>query len=287
MSPASLTVGLIQLTVGDAPLTNLEQTIPLIRQAAAQGAQLVLTPEATNLLSPDRDWQRRTLRPEGRDATLSALRSEARTLGIWLLIGSLALATEDADGRFANRSLLIDPQGDIVARYDKLHMFDVTISDTESYRESAAYRPGDRAVVACAADVPIGMTICYDLRFPHLYRQLAQAGARILTVPSAFNPVTGEAHWEPLLRARAIETGCFVLAPAQCGTHPTPHSPDRPARRSHGHSLVVDPWGKVLSDAGVTPGISVVSLDLTAIDRARSSIPSLTHDRPFAAPEIP
>ncbi|WP_378948220.1 carbon-nitrogen hydrolase family protein [Paracoccus sp. R86501] len=280
-----MTVGLVQLTVGDAPLTNLEQTIPLIRQAAAQGAQLVLTPEATNLLSPDRDWQRRTLRPEGQDATLSALRSEARDLGIWLLIGSLALATDDADGRFANRSLLIDPQGDIVARYDKLHMFDVTISETEAYRESAAYRPGDRAVLAQAAGVPIGMTICYDLRFPHLYRQLAQAGARILTVPSAFNPVTGDAHWETLLRARAIETGCFVLAPAQCGTHPAPHSPDRPARRSHGHSLVVDPWGKVLSDAGVTPGISVVSLDLTAVNRARSSIPSLTHDRPFAAPE--
>ncbi|WP_418304177.1 carbon-nitrogen hydrolase family protein [Paracoccus indicus] len=285
MSPASLTVGLIQLTVGDAPLTNLEQTIPLIRQAAAEGAQLVLTPEATNMLSPDREWQRRTLRPEAQDATLAALRSEAKAHGIWLLIGSLALATEDADGRFANRSLLIDPQGQIVARYDKLHMFDVTISKTESYRESAAYRPGDRAVLTQAAGVPIGMTICYDLRFPHLYRQLAQAGARILTVPSAFNPVTGEAHWETLLRARAIETGCFVLAPAQCGTHPAPHSPDRPARRSHGHSLVVDPWGKVLSDAGVTPGISFVSLDLTAIDRARSSIPSLTHDRPFAAPE--
>lgn len=287
MSPASLTVGLIQLTVGDAPLTNLEQTIPLIRQAAAQGAQLVLTPEATNLLSPDRDWQRRTLRTEAQDRTLAALRSEAKANGIWLLIGSLALATEDADGRFANRSLLIDPRGDIVAQYDKLHMFDVTISATESYRESAAYRPGDRAVLARAAGVPIGMTICYDLRFPHLYRHLAQAGARILTVPSAFNPVTGDAHWETLLRARAIETGCFVLAPAQCGTHPAPHSPDRPARRSHGHSLVVDPWGKVLVDAGVTPGISVVSLDLTSIDRARSSIPSLTHDRPFAAPEIP
>ena len=287
MSPASLTVGLIQLTVGDAPLTNLQATIPLIRQAAAQGAQLVLTPEATNLLSPDRDWQRRTLRTEAQDPTLAALRSEARALGTWLLIGSLALATDDADGRFANRSLLIDPQGDIVARYDKLHMFDVRISATESYRESAAYRPGDRAVLAHAADVPIGMTICYDLRFPHLYRQLAQTGARILTVPSAFNPVTGGAHWETLLRARAIETGCFVLAPAQCGTHPAPHSPDRPARRSHGHALVVDPWGKVLVDAGVTPGISVVSLDLTAVDRARSSIPSLTHDRPFAAPEIP
>jgi predicted amidohydrolase len=285
MLPASLTVGLIQLTVGDAPLDNLEQTIPLIRQAATQGAQFVLTPEATNLLSPDRKWQRKTLHPEATDPTLAALRAEAKSAGIWLLIGSLALLTDDADGRFANRSLLIDSQGDIVARYDKLHMFDVTISETEQYRESAAYRPGDKAVLTQVAGVPVGLSICYDLRFPHLYRQLAQAGAHILTVPSAFNPVTGKAHWETLLRARAIETGCFVLAPAQCGTHPAPNAPDRPPRRSHGHSLIVDPWGNVLSDAGMTPGISVVSLDLRVSDRARSSIPSLTHDRPFAAPE--
>lgn len=285
MAPASLTVGLIQLTVGDDPQANLAQTIPLIREAAGRGTRLVLTPEATNLLSPDRDRQRRLLRPEGEDPTLAALRAEARDLGIWLMIGSLALATGDPDGRFANRSLLVDPQGNIRARYDKLHMFDVTISDTESYRESAAYRPGDRAVLSRVDDVPVGMTICYDLRFPQLYRQLAQAGARILTVPSAFNPVTGDAHWQVLLRARAIETGCFVLAPAQCGIHPSPHSPDRPPRRSHGHSLAVDPWGTVLADGGATPGCTIVSLDLQAVDRARSRIPSLTHDRPYAAPE--
>ncbi|MGP9805550.1 carbon-nitrogen hydrolase family protein [Paracoccus sp. NSM] len=280
-----MTVGLVQLTVGDDPALNLPATLDLIRQAVAQGARLVLTPEATNLLSPDRAHQARLLRPEADDLTLAALRAEARALGIWLLIGSLALKTDDAEGRFANRSLLIAPDGGIVARYDKLHMFDVTISDTESYRESAAYRPGDRAVLTHVDGVGLGLSICYDLRFPHLYRRLAQAGASILTVPSAFNPTTGAAHWEVLLRARAIETGCFVLAPAQCGTHPAPHSPDRPSRRSHGHSLVVAPWGEVLADGGTGPGMVMVSLDLQAVDRARSRIPSLLHDRPFAGPE--
>ncbi|WP_371930840.1 carbon-nitrogen hydrolase family protein [Paracoccus spongiarum] len=276
--------GLVQLTVGDDPLENLTRTIPLIRAAAAEGARLVLTPEATNLLSPDRARQQKVLHPEATDPTLSALRAEARAAGIWLLIGSLALKSGDADDRFVNRSVLIDPAGGIVARYDKLHMFDVQISETETYRESAAYRPGNRAVLAGMDGLHLGMTICYDLRFPHLYRRLAQAGARILTVPSAFNPTTGEAHWEVLLRARAIETGCFVLAPAQCGTHPAPHSPDRPPRRSHGHSLAVDPWGRVLADGGVTPGVTIVRLDLGAVDRARSRIPSLTHDRAFEGP---
>lgn len=278
-----LKVGLVQLNVSDDPIANLSQTIPLIRQAAAEGAQLVLTPEATNILSPDRKRQEAVLHVQAKDPTLSALRSEARAAGIWLLIGSLALKSGDGD-RFVNRSILIDPEGEVAASYDKLHMFDVTISETEQYRESAAYRPGDRAVVTKAAGVPVGLTICYDLRFPHLYRKLAQAGARILTVPSAFSPTTGAAHWEVLMRARAIETGCFVLAPAQCGTHDAPHSPDRVPRRSHGHSLAVDPWGKVLADGGVTQGLSMVELDLGAVDRARSRIPSLTHDRPFDGP---
>lgn len=278
-----LKVGLVQLNVSDDPIANLSQTIPLIRQAAAEGAQLVLTPEATNILSPDRKRQEAVLHVQAKDPTLSALRSEARAAGIWLLIGSLALKSGDGD-RFVNRSILIDPEGEVAASYDKLHMFDVKISETEQYRESAAYRPGDRAVVTKAAGVPVGLTICYDLRFPHLYRKLAQAGARILTVPSAFSPTTGAAHWEVLMRARAIETGCFVLAPAQCGTHDAPHSPDRVPRRSHGHSLAVDPWGKVLADGGVTQGLSMVELDLGAVDRARSRIPSLTHDRPFDGP---
>lgn len=279
-----LAVGLIQLNTGDDPAANLEQTVSLIRQAAAGGARFVLTPEATNMLSSDRALQQAVLSLEAGDLTLATLRAEAQSLGIWLLIGSLALRTDDPDGRFANRSFLIDPQGQVVARYDKLHMFDVAISDTEQFRESAAYRPGNQAVLAHMGSVPVGMTICYDLRFPHLYRRLALSGARILTVPAAFSPTTGQAHWEVLLRARAIETGCFVIAPAQCGTHPAPHSPDHPPRRSHGHGLIVDPWGKVLIDQGDQPACSVIHLDLGAVDRARSRIPSLGHDRSFDGP---
>lgn len=282
--PGHLDVALLQLNVGDDPQDNLPATIAMIRQAAREGAQLVLTPEATNLLSPDRAHQRRVLRVQAQDQTLAALRDEARAAGIWLLIGSLALLGDDpGDPRFVNRSFLIAPDGGIVAHYDKLHMFDVAISPTESFRESAAYLPGGRAILA-PGPVPIGMTICYDLRFPQLYRLLAQAGAGILTVPAAFNPTTGRDHWEVLLRARAIETGCFVLAPAQCGAHCARHTPERPARHSHGHSLIVDPWGKVLADAGLSPGILPMRLDLGAIDRARSRIPSLSHDRPFDGP---
>lgn len=284
-TPAPLKVALLQLNTGDDPYANLSATVPMIREAASAGATFVLTPEATNLLSPDRKRQAAVLKPEAEDPTLSALRAEAKAAGIWLLIGSLALKGDDpGDERFVNRSFLIDPEGTVAARYDKLHMFDVTISETEQYRESSAYRPGDRAVLTRAAGQPVGMTICYDVRFPHLYRQLAQAGARILTVPSAFSTTTGKAHWEALLRARAIENGCFVLAPAQCGTHPAPHSPDHLPRQSHGHSLAVDPWGNILADGGISMGVTLVSLDLEAVDRARSRIPSLTHDRPFDGP---
>lgn len=283
-APDRLTVALLQMTVGDDPQANLPATVAMIREAAGRGADLILTPEATNMLSPDRARQAQILRPEGEDQTLAALRDEARAAGVWLLIGSLALKGDDTgDDRFVNRSFLIAPDGSIAARYDKLHMFDVRISEAETFRESAAYRPGSRAVLA-QGPVPVGLTICYDLRFPQLYRALAQAGARLLTVPAAFSPTTGMAHWEVLLRARAIETGCFVLAPAQCGIHPAPHSPDRKPRRSHGHSLIVDPWGKVLADGGVTPGITMVSLDLSMVDGARSRIPSLSHDRSFDAP---
>lgn len=281
----SLTAALLQLNVSDDPDANLAATIPMIREAAAKGARFVLTPEVTNVLSPDRKRQAAVLKIEGEDQTLAALRAEAKAAGIWLLIGSLALKGNDpADERFVNRSLLIDPQGEISARYDKLHMFDVTISESETYRESASYKPGGHAVMADIGDQKLGMTICYDLRFPYLYRHLAQSGARILSIPSAFNATTGKAHWESLLRARAIETGCFVLAPAQCGTHPAPHSPDRTPRQSYGHSLAVDPWGEVLADGGVQTGVTMVTLDLTATDRARSRIPSLMHDRSFTGP---
>lgn len=272
---------LVQLSVNDDPSANLPQTIDLVRQAAARGARFVLTPECTNALSSSRDHQRSVFHPEESDPTLAALRSEARSLGLWVLVGSLGLLTQDADGRFANRSLLVGPDGSVAARYDKIHMFDVNVSETEVYRESAGYRPGHRAVLAQVDDVTVGMTICYDLRFPHLYRKLAQAGAQILTVPAAFNHLTGAAHWEVLLRARAIETGCFVLAPAQTGFHPESHGK---GRRTHGHSLAVAPWGEVLADGGAQVGITLVDLDLSRVADARSRIPSLSHDREIGGP---
>ena len=273
--------GLIQLTVGDDPAAHLPDTLALIRTAKSGGAEFVLTPECTNALSSNRDHQRRVLRLEKDDATLAALRDEASKLGIWLLIGSLGLLTEDADGRFANRSFLIDPAGEISARYDKIHMFDVNVSETEVYRESSGYRPGGRAVIANTPFGIIGMTVCYDVRFPQLYRQLAQAGAEIITVPAAFNHITGAAHWEVLLRARAIETGCFILAPAQTGTHVESGGK---GRRTYGHSLVVAPWGEVISDAGTAPGVSFADIDLIAVAQARARIPSLRHDREFLPP---
>ncbi len=273
-----LRAGLIQLNAGDDPSKNLPVTQAMIRDAAGAGAQFVLTPEMTNCISQDRGWQEKVLQPEEQDQTLKALRAQAQDLGIWLLIGSLGLKTGDSDGRFANRSLMISPKGDIVARYDKLHMFDVQVSETETFRESAAYRPGNRAVLADTDFGKVGMTICYDLRFSQLYRALAHAGARILTVPAAFSPVTGAAHWETLLRARAIETGCFVLAPAQTGDHPIEIGKPR---RTWGHSLAVGPWGEVLADAGDEPGVSIVDLDLAQVDITRRRLPSLSHDRPF------
>lgn len=275
--------GLVQLTVSDDPAANLAETVALVRAAAAGGAQFVLTPECTNLLSSNRDHQRATLHPQATDPTLAALRAEAQAAGIWLLIGSLGLKTDDPDGRFANRSLLIGPEGAIVATYDKIHMFDVNVSETEVFRESSAYRPGRRAVLADTALGRIGMTVCYDLRFPHLYRRLAQSGAQIITVPAAFNHITGAAHWETLLRARAIETGCFVLAPAQTGFHPETLTGGK-GRRTHGHSLAIGPWGEILADAGTDIGVTFAELDLDAVTRARARVPSLTHDRDFAGP---
>lgn len=273
--------GLVQLTVGDDPLANLPVTVDLVRRAVAGGAGFVLTPECTNALSGNRTHQRSVLRHEANDPTLAGLREEAAQAGIWLLIGSLGVLTHDDDGRFANRSFLIDPTGAVAARYDKIHMFDVNVSETEVYRESAGYRPGAKAVLADAGFAKIGMAVCYDLRFPHLFRRLAQSGAQILTVPAAFNHITGAAHWEILLRARAIETGCFVLAPAQTGYHP---ETEGKGRRTYGHSLAIAPWGEVLADAGTEPGVTLVDLDLAEVARARGRVPSLTHDREFSGP---
>ena len=272
---------LLQLTSSDDPAENLGTVTQMMQQAASQGAGFILTPEVTNCVSADRPHQRQVLQMQDQDTTLASLRQVAGQLGVWLLIGSLALKTEDQGGRFANRSFLIAPDGSIRAWYDKIHMFDVQVTETETYRESAGYRPGDRAVLADAGFAKIGMTVCYDIRFAHLHRALAQAGAQVLTVPAAFSPVTGAAHWEPLLRARAIETGCYVLAPAQTGLHP---SSTGGTRRTYGHSMVISPWGEVLADAGTDPGVTVVDLALGDVAQARQRVPALTHDRRFAPP---
>ncbi len=274
-------VGLLQLNSSDDPAANLAVTAGMISEAAQQGATFVLTPEVTNCVSANRAWQTDVLRPEDEDETLAALRRQAADLGVWVLIGSLAVKTSDPDERFANRSFLLSPKGDIVAWYDKIHMFDVQVSETETYRESAGYRPGTRAVVADTDFASIGMTICYDVRFPYLYRKLAQAGAMILTVPSAFSPVTGAAHWHTLLRARAIETGCYVLAPAQTGSHLA--SQGR-SRNTYGHSLIVAPWGEVVADGGKEPGVIVADLDLSKVQTARSKVPSFSADQMFEGP---
>lgn len=274
-------VGLVQLCSGDDPVANLAATRDLIAQAAAQDAEFVLTPEVTNCVSQDRAHQGAVLQTESDDITLAGLRETARDLGIWLSIGSLALKTDGDDGRFANRSFLIDPTGAIMARYDKIHMFDVDVSATETFRESAGFRPGDRAVLAQTPFARIGLTICYDIRFAYLHRALAQAGADILLVPAAFSPVTGAAHWEPLLRARAIETGCFVLAAAQTGSHPIRHGKPR---QTHGHSMAISPWGEVLVDMSTKTGTAIVDLDLTKVAQSRQRIPALTHDCPFEGP---
>jgi predicted amidohydrolase len=273
--------GLCQLTVSDDPAENLPRTLALVRRAVAEGAGFVLTPECTNALGSNRARQAGRLHPEESDPTLAALRDEAARAGIWLLIGSIGVKTGDADGRFANRSFLIGPDGAVAARYDKIHMFDVNVSETEVYRESAAYRPGAQAVLAHTPFGRIGMAVCYDLRFPALFRRLAQAGAEILTVPAAFNHITGAAHWEVLLRARAIETGCWVLAPAQCGFHP---ETEGKGRRTHGHSLVVAPWGEVVADGGTAPGVTLAEIDLGQVAAARGRVPALDHDRDFAGP---
>lgn len=276
-----LRAGLIQLCASDDPKANLPVTLDFIDQAARAGAQLILTPEVTNCVSQSRARQMSVLKHERDDETLAAMQRRAAQLGIWLLIGSLALKTSDPDRRFANRSFLISPQGRIVAHYDKIHMFDVQVSPGEIYNESTGYRPGVRAVLAETDVARIGMTICYDLRFPHLFRELAKAGAQILTVPSAFSRVTGAAHWQVLLQARAIETGCFVLAPAQSGLHSA--AAGKP-RRTWGHSLAISPWGEILADGGTKAGVTMVDLDLEEVDAARARIPSLTHDRPIEGP---
>nr|WP_268821685.1 carbon-nitrogen hydrolase family protein [Octadecabacter dasysiphoniae] len=271
---------MLQLTSSDDPAANAAVVEQMIADAASRGAEFICTPEVTNCVSMDRTHQRAVLADQDSDKALAALRVCAKEHAIWLSIGSLALTGGDG-GRFVNRSFLIDPNGEITATYDKMHMFDVQVSADETYAESTGYAPGDRAVMADAGFAKIGLTICYDLRFPHLHRDLAKAGADILLVPSAFSPVTGAAHWEPLLRARAIETGCFVIAAAQTGTHPANTGK---SRETFGHSLVVSPWGEILADAGQGCGITLVEIDVREVSKARKRIPALTHDADYHGP---
>ena len=269
---SSFRVGLIQMRSGRSPQANTDAAAKLIGEAKNRGAEYVLTPEMTNIMETGRERFFASIVPEEQDAALVTFRELARTLGIFVHVGSLAVKVS-AD-KAANRSFLIDRHGEVAARYDKIHMFDVDLASGESYRESRNYRAGELAVLA---DLPwgrLGLTICYDLRFPALYRALAEAGATFLSIPSAFTKQTGEAHWHVLLRARAIETGCFVFAAAQGGTHEN-------GRETFGHSLAIDPWGRVLAEGGVEPAVVLADIDLAEIAGARARIPSLQHGRRF------
>ena len=271
-----LNAALLQLRTPDTHEAAIAHLEPLAREAAATGAKFLLTPEASNLLQRRREPLFQAMRPFEEDPMVRRGRTLAAELHVWLLLGSVLVRRED--GSAANRSALIDDRGAIRAAYDKIHMFDVDLPGGERHRESEAYRPGDRAVAAETPWGRLGMTVCYDLRFPKLFRALARAGAAMISVPSAFTRPTGEAHWETLLRARAIENGCFVLAPAQGGEHAD-------GRETWGRSMVVDPWGAIVAQSsGDEPGVIFARLDLEAVERARRAIPAVEHEREFAGP---
>jgi predicted amidohydrolase len=268
----SLRVGLVQPTTGIDPAVEAPRLAAAVATLAAQGAQIIFMPEMSGLVDRDRTRAATHICAEADDRVLAAVRDAARSHNVWVHLGSLALVGDES--RFANRGFLIDADGAIRARYDKIHLFDVTLPGGESYRESAAFVPGAEAVCASTPWGPLGLTICYDLRFPALYRALAEAGAVMLAIPSAFTQTTGEAHWHVLLRARAIETGAFVIAAAQTGTHAD-------GRTTFGHSMVVAPWGDVLLDMGTAPGLAVCDIDLAQVASARDRVPALAHARPF------
>jgi predicted amidohydrolase len=268
----------VQMRSGIDVAANVAEAERLIRIAAADGAQYVLTPEMTTILDRDRHRLLAAIAPEDSDPSLRRFRQLAAELGIHLHIGSMAVRLgEDA---VANRGFLIGPDGAILARYDKIHMFDVDLAGGESYRESRLYRPGNEARIVELPFARLGMTICYDVRFPHLYRSLAQAGASLIAIPAAFTRTTGEAHWHVLVRARAIETGSYVIAAAQGGRH-------EDGRETYGHSLIVDPWGRVLAEAGVEPGVIEAMIVPAESEAARGRIPSLANERAFVPPASP
>ncbi len=264
---------LIQMRSGRDVAKNLADAADLVREAAEKGAQYVQTPEITTLMELDRKRLFEAIRVEEGNPAVSIFSALAKELGIWLHIGSMAVLLKNE--KIANRSFLLGPDGDVHARFDKIHMFDVELPGGETYRESRNYQAGDTAVLAALPWGTLGMTVCYDLRFPHLYRALAKGGADFLAIPSAFTRKTGEAHWHVLLRARAIENGCFVLAAAQAGKHES-------GRETFGHSLIVSPWGDIIAEGdGAQPGVVVADIDPRAVLEARQRIPSLQHDRPY------
>lgn len=272
MNGGTFKAAMIQMRSGLQPGANIDAAVRYIGDAKSAGAEYVLTPEMTNILAANREQLFAVVVEEGADASLATLREVARKLDIYVHVGSLAIRA--SPDRAANRSFLIDPKGDILARYDKIHMFDVDLAGGESYRESRNYRPGELAVLA---DLPwgrLGLTVCYDLRFPALYRALAEAGATMLAIPSAFTKQTGEAHWHVLIRGRAIENGCFVFAAAQGGRHEN-------GRDTFGHSLIVDPWGRIIAEGGTEPGVIVAEINPAEVASARARIPSLQHGRRF------
>jgi len=251
---------------------NLPDILCFVDEAIGGGAKFISLPECSGMMEPDPELLRKKAPNQLEDPVLAAIRKKAAAGGVWILIGSLA--TQISDGKIANRSYLVDSNGNLAATYDKIHMFDVRLDDGQSYRESKTYEPGTEAVLADLPWGSLGLTICYDVRFAYLYRTLAQNGAYFITVPSAFTRVTGEAHWHVLQRARAIETGCYVISAAQCGTHAE-------GRQTYGHSLIVDPWGSVLADGEEDVGIIMANIDPDQVEEARAKIPALTHDRSF------
>jgi predicted amidohydrolase len=270
-----LRVACLQLNSGSDLAANAATVRAMVREAAAGGAQFVLTPEYALMLDGRGRVMREGALPADGGAVLAEMQQLARELHVWLLLGSLTLRTDEE--RIANRSVLVSAEGAIAASYDKIHMFDVTLPDGKVIRESSAYRPGDRAVIVDTPWGGLGLTVCYDLRFPGLFRVLAQAGAKIISVPSSFQRQTGKLHWHALLKARAIENECFIVAPAMCGDHPGD-------RQTYGHSLIVDPWGEILADGGEAPGILYGEIDVTRVAKVRRMIPSLEHDRAFHPP---
>lgn len=267
-------IAVFQSNSGVEPRFNAEALVRGIRDAKVQGADMFFSPEMVGCLDKDRKRASSSLRDEAQDEVLAAVRAVAAETGMWVHIGSLGLKDERSDGRWTNRSFIIDDEGGIRARYDKLHLYDVDLPSGESWRESAVYAPGEELVTADTPWTRLGLSVCYDLRFAELYRRLSDAGARILLVPAAFTVPTGRAHWETLLRARAIENACFVIAPAQTGHH-------EDGRETYGHSLVIDPWGEILCDMGEEAGLTVLDIDLAEVDAVRARIPVLDHRRKF------